>query len=51
MFNFKKGTLQVEILSANLSRDTEILGKMDPYATFEWDTLNKKEGKYKTKVC
>jgi hypothetical protein len=32
-------------------RDTETFGKMDPFATFTWDAQNKKEEKYKTKVC
>jgi hypothetical protein len=51
MFNYKKGTLQVEILSASLLRDTELIGKMDPFATFDWEVQNNKEEKYKTKVC
>jgi hypothetical protein len=32
-------------------RDTELIGKMDPFVTFEWQGKGDKKEKYRTKVC
>jgi hypothetical protein len=31
------GTLSIQILEAELTRDIEIIGKMDPYGVFTFD--------------
>ncbi len=39
------GNIHIEIISAKLSRNTEIIGNMDPYVSIEYKKI-----KYKTKI-
>ena len=41
----KSGTIRIKICSADLTRDTEWFGKMDPFCVIEY-----KEKKYQTNV-
>lgn len=50
MFNYKSGILKLTVDSAEINRDTEVLGKMDPYVTLEYNTVDNKVKKEKTTV-
>jgi hypothetical protein len=50
MFNYKSGVLKLIVDSAEIYRDTEVLGKMDPYVTLEYKTADNKVKKEKTTV-
>ena len=41
------GNLSIQIIEAELTRDIEIVGKMDPYAVFTFDS----KAIFKTHVC
>ena len=44
------GTLKIEIVEANLTRDVETFSKMDPYVQADWtDQTSKEKKSYKTK--
>lgn len=47
MFNYKKGVLKLVVHSADISRDTEAYGKMDPFVTICWKSGGK-DNKVKT---
>ncbi len=40
MFNYKKGILRLIVDSAEILRDTEAVGKMDPFVTLSYKGLN-----------
>ena len=50
MFNYKSGVLKLIVDSAEIYRDTEVLGKMDPYVNLEYKTAENKVKKEKTTV-
>ena len=50
MFNFKTGVLKFIIDSAEIYRNTEAVGQMDPFVTIAYKSLNENETKLKTSV-
>ena len=50
MFNYKTGVLNIIIKSAEIYRNTELIGKMDPFVTITYKSLNNNETKSKTAV-
>ena len=51
MTKFTKGTLVLEILSANLTRDLEVFSKMDPLCEFTAVMKNNEVFKQRTEVA
>lgn len=51
MTKFTKGTLVLEILSANLTRDLESFSKMDPLCEFVAKMKNNEVFKHRTEVA
>ena len=49
--NYKSGHLNIKVVSAVLERDTEVMGKMDPYVTLTYTTANGSKDKLKTKIA
>ena len=47
---YNSGKLHITIVGAELTRDTEVLGKMDPFCTITWETANGTKDKIKTNV-
>jgi hypothetical protein len=40
MFNYKQGILRLIVDSAEIQRNTEVIGSMDPYVTLQYKGLN-----------
>ena len=51
MTDFNSGILNLKVLSAELTRDTDTFSKMDPYITISWDDQTGKQTKKTTAVC
>jgi Ca2+-dependent lipid-binding protein len=50
MFKYKSGVLKFIIDSAEIYRNTEVVGEMDPFVTIFYKSLNENETKLKTTV-
>jgi Ca2+-dependent lipid-binding protein len=51
MTDYNSGILNIRIISAKLTRDTDTFSKMDPYITIIWDDQTGKQTKKTTAVC
>jgi hypothetical protein len=51
MTDYTAGILNIKIISAELTRDTDAFSKMDPYVTITWDDQAGKQTKKTTAVC
>ena len=50
MFNYKSGVLKLTVDSAEILRNTEVVGKMDPYLTLQYKGVDNQVTKLKTSV-